>query len=91
MYWLLCLHGHNNLSALEDRHIEKQGNDYNVVLFKEEDQEDLVRYLDALIAILIESTTRIHKFLGTAITDRYQQYQEKFDAVRKIYAQGIKA
>jgi len=86
MYWLLCLHGHNNLSALEDRHIEKQGDDYNVVLFKEEDPEDLVRYLDTLIATLIDSTERIHKLLGTTKTLRYQQHRVIFDAIRTTYA-----
>lgn len=91
MYWLLCLHGHNNLSALEDRHIEKQDGDYNVTLFKEEDPEDFVRYLDTLIATLIDSTERIHKLLGTTTTLRYQQHQGAFDEVRKIYSGSNKA
>lgn len=91
MYWLLCLHGHNNLSALEDRHIQKQDGDYNVTLFKEEDPEDLVRYLDTLIATLIDSTGRIHKLLGTTTTLRCLRHQKAFDAVRKIYSSGIKA
>lgn len=91
MYWLLCLHGHNNLSALEDRHIEKQSGDYNVVLFKEEDPEDLVRYLDTLIAILIDSTERIHKFLGTTTIPRYQQHKELFDAARTTYSKSNNA
>lgn len=91
IYWLLCLHGHNNLSALEDRHIEKQNADYNVVLFKEEDPEDLVRYLEILIEILIDSTERIHKLLGTETTLRYQKHREIFDAARTIYTKSNNA
>ncbi|HEY6020948.1 MAG TPA: DUF5677 domain-containing protein [Candidatus Paceibacterota bacterium] len=91
MYWLLCLHGHNNLSALEDRHIEKQDGEYNVILFKEEDSEDLVRYLDTLIATLIDSTERLHKLLETTTALSYQQHQGAFDAVRKLYSENNKA
>lgn len=91
MYWLLCLHGHNNLSALEDRHIEKQDGDYNVTLFIEQDPEDLVRYLDTLIATLIDSTERIHKLLGTTTSHQYRQHQGAFDEVRKIYSGSNKA
>ena len=43
MYWLLCLEGHNNMSALDDRHIEKRGNEYDVRLFKEAQPQDLLR------------------------------------------------
>lgn len=64
VYWVLCLHTHNNMSALEDRHIEKQGDAYKVVLFKEEDPKDLIRYFDTLSEVLIDSSTRIHRLLG---------------------------
>lgn len=85
MYWLLCLHSHNNLSALEDRHIEKSDNDYNVVLFKEENPEDLQRYLDTVISIVVEGSVAIHTFLHTSITSRYEGHQKKLAELRKEY------
>lgn len=85
MYWLLCLHGHNNLSALEDRHIEKVGNDYNVVLFKDESAEALQRYLDTVISIVIESTVMIHKFLNISVATRHEAHQKKLAELRKEY------
>jgi hypothetical protein len=91
IYWLLCLHGHNNLSALEDRHIEKQGEDYNVVLFREEDPEDYLRYVDTLISILIDSTEVIHRLLGATTAPYYQQYRESFAAVRTNYSTSSQA
>lgn len=85
-YWLLCLHSHNNLSAIEDRHLEKHGDDYQVTLFKEEKSEDLVRHLDSLLGILIDSTRRIHSFLETEAECHYGKHQEAVDAIRKEYA-----
>lgn len=91
MYWLLCLHAHNNVSALEDRHIEKQDKDYGVVLFKEDDPGDLIRYFDTLSALLIDSTVKIHEFLDTGVANRYQRHLETLDIVRKNYVQRISA
>lgn len=85
MYWLLCLHSHNNLSALEDRHIEKSGDDFSVVLFKEENPDDLQRYLDTIISIVIESTVAIHNFLHTEKASRYEEHQQKLGKLRKEY------
>jgi hypothetical protein len=85
IYWLLCLDAHNNVSSLEDRHIEKQGSDYRVVLFREEDLSDLIRYFDTLIATVIDSTMKIHEFLDSGVASRYQEHLRELDVVRKDY------
>jgi len=85
IYWLLCLESHNNMSALDDRHIEKDGSDYHAVLFKSADPDDLLRILDSLLAVMIDSGMRVHKFLGTDATARYESHQKAFDAIRHTY------
>ena len=85
MYWLLCLHSHNNVSALEDRHLEKEGDDYNVVLFKEDNSEDLIRYFDALGAILIDSSSKLHGLLRTERIQRYEEQLGSLNEIRKHY------
>lgn len=85
IYWLLCLESHNNMSALDDRHIEKDGGDYHAVLFKAADPEDLLRILDSLLAVMIDSGVKIHRFLGTNAIARYESHQKAFDAIRQTY------
>jgi hypothetical protein len=85
IYWLLCLEGHNNMSALDDRHIEKEGDDYHVVLFRAADPADLVRALDALATVLIDGATSIHGMFGTEARQRYQAHRRTFDAIRAEY------
>ena len=85
MYWLLCLHSHNNVSALEDRHLEKEGDDYNVVLFKEDNSEDLIRYFDALGAILIDSSSKLNGLLRTERIQRCEEQLGSLNEIRKHY------
>lgn len=87
MYWLLCLHAHNNISALEDRHLEKQDDDYNVVMFKEDEPADRIRYFDALGAVLIDSSSKVHQLLESEGASRYEQHFEQFNEIRKGYSQ----
>lgn len=85
IYWLLCLESHNNMSALDDRHIEKDGGDYHAVLFKSADPKDLLRILDSLLAVMIDSSVKVHKFLGTSAIATYESHQKAFDAIRQTY------
>ena len=88
IYWLLCLESHNNMSALDDRHIEKEGDDYHAVLFKPAVLADLLRDLDALLAVAIDSGARIHSFLGTEATPRYESHKKVFDHIRQEYSKA---
>ena len=85
MYWLLCLEGHNNLSALDDRHIEKAGDQFGVVMFKAADADDLVRLLDALAAFVTDGASRVHRFLGTGLDPKYRSIQERLADIRRRY------
>lgn len=85
IYWLLCLEGHNNMSALDDRHIEKHGDDFEVTLFKAPDPVALVSRIDALLAVLIESGRRVHEFLKTGAADHYRRHREALERLREEY------
>lgn len=76
------------MSALDDRHIEKDGDDYHAVLFKSADPADLLPNLDALLAVIIDSGARVHSFLGTEATPRYESHKKAFDAIRQEYSKG---
>jgi hypothetical protein len=82
MYWLLCLAGHNNMSALDDRHIEKLGEDYHVVLFKEAQPEELVRIVDSLLAVLIDSGDMVHKSLHSTAAGHFSVHKATMDKYR---------
>lgn len=85
IYWLLCLEGHNNISALNDRHIEENGNEFNVVLFKEANPLDLVRIVDALLAVVTDSGCRVHNFFNTLSAKHFEGHQQTLDNYRASY------
>jgi hypothetical protein len=65
-YWLLCLEGHNSVTALEARHvIRKENGDYELIATKDANSpEEICRWCDALSRILIDATMRLYGFLG---------------------------
>jgi hypothetical protein len=86
LYWQLCMHAHNNVSALEDRHIERTGESYEVVFFKEEDAADLIRYLDAMCGIVLEATKRLHEILTTGENAKINAIGASLAEIRAHYA-----
>src|ERR1700730_1181210 len=69
LYWQLCLHAHNNVSALEERHLNKKGDDFEVLFFKEEDPADLVRYFDSVCGLLVDATKTLHSKFGSGLDE----------------------
>lgn len=88
IYWLLCLESHNNMSALDDRHIEKRGEEYDVVLFKEAKPDDLVLVVDSLLAVVIEAGIRVHALLGSKAVKHFEVHKSTLDAHRADYAKA---
>jgi Family of unknown function (DUF5677) len=86
VYWVLCNHSHNNISALESRHIEKRGEDYEVVLFKDRGLSNPRPYFDVLNAILIQSSMLIHKLLESSVEKDIQKLWAEFEVLRQQYS-----
>lgn len=86
LYWQLCMHTHNNVSALEDRHLEKEDGSYEVTLFKEEDPADLIRYVDSTCGLVLDASTRLHSLLETGVDDNLRVLHWKLQEIRALYA-----
>ena len=85
MYNLMCSHSHNNLSALELRHIDKQNDEYAVTFFKEMPQERLSPYIDAIAATLFFSVQKIHNLLSIKKDHFSNKLDKSFSDLRSIY------
>lgn len=85
LYWQLCMHSHNNVSALEDRHIEKKGAGYEVALRKEIDPEDTIRYLDSMCGMLLDATEQIHGLLESGRIENVRAFRASLAEIRSLY------
>jgi hypothetical protein len=73
LYWQLCLQGHNNVSALQGRHIRGTSDEYQIVLFQNNRPSELAMYFDVLSAVLTDCAIRVHGFLDTKVLPRYEK------------------
>lgn len=69
VYYMLCLDTHNNISSLEDWHLDVNiPDDYHVIAFKQQ-KSDLIHYLSSIPGILLTQTKALADFLGTKNID----------------------
>ncbi len=85
LYWQLCLHAHNNVAALEERHLNKKGDDYAVAFFKMADPPDLARYLDSVSGIVLDASKTLHNRFGSPVERQYHDFEARLQAIRKQY------
>lgn len=85
LYWQLCMHAHNNIAALEDRHLEKEDGDYQVAFFKAPEPDDVIRYVDSSCGLLLDATKRLHSLLETGLGENVDALHTKLAEVRKLY------
>jgi hypothetical protein len=83
IYWRLCLDAHNNIAALEQRHVRRtEGDDFEVDIFAENPSDELGMYYDTVTAILIDSSRRLYGLVGFAIPDAFSQLIAAFEKFR---------
>jgi hypothetical protein len=82
LYWYLCLDSHNDLSTLEERHLEGD----EVVLFKGETNFAYTQELDALLTTLIDSSVLVHEVFKSVCADTYRQHAQTLARIREGYA-----
>jgi hypothetical protein len=73
LYWQLCLQGHNNVSALQGRHIRGTSDEYQIVLLQNNRPSEFAMYFDVLSAVLTDCAIRVHGFLDTKVLPRYEK------------------
>jgi hypothetical protein len=78
----LCLQGHNDVSTLERRHIRRIGDKFELVLFRENDPEELAIYLDALLTVITDCSMRVHQLVGSERTEHYKTRMKETTAFR---------
>jgi hypothetical protein len=89
LYWQLSLDSHYSIQALEERHIEQEGDgSFGIVLCKENSKADLARYYDAIIGVLLDAGIKVHRFMGTPVVSRFEQLHEKLRVFRESLASG---
>jgi Family of unknown function (DUF5677) len=81
-YWLLCLYGHNSVSILEQRHINKHGDDYALIAVKD-NSVDVCGWCDVLVSILNDATVRLYGFLNIRRLGRYEEDGRDLAGLRK--------
>ena len=87
MYWNLCLHSHSNLSALQDRHLNVNGDSYEVAWFKEPEHDDVLRNLDSMCGAVITAAIDVHKLLDAETVPAMRRLQDELSQLRAIYTQ----
>lgn len=81
-YNSLCCDAHNNLRALVDRHIEIDGEGFEVVYYKAYTPEDSAVYVGTNAEILIRASQELHAFLHSPVCDEVSKYREELDVLR---------
>lgn len=83
IYWELSLHGHNNLAALEARHIRRTGRDqFEIDVFAANSAHQMGTSYDALIAMLADCSRRLYQLLDFAPPTEFTQRVEEFERFR---------
>jgi uncharacterized protein DUF5677 len=73
IYWRLCLEGHNNVVALEARHVMLRAGSYELVIHRPNTPEQLVVYYSTLADIVIGSARLTHNFRGMPLSLEFQE------------------
>lgn len=83
VYWQLCLDAHNNVVALEHRHIRRTtGDDFEIDIFSENTNNQLGMYYDTMTALLIDSSRRLYALVGFSVPDEFSKLNTAFDQFR---------
>lgn len=83
LYWQLCLESHNNISAIEARHIEQTPAGISLEFRKENRPGELLKYYDSLVSVVIDATHRIHQFTGSPVVGDWQAWRDRLTAFRQ--------
>jgi hypothetical protein len=83
VYWMLCLEGHSNLSALKERHMETQTDgSVNIVMF-EQPSDSLASAIGILAVIVCDCSHRIHQHFASGLQDKFDSLATRLELVRQ--------
>lgn len=86
IYALLCTQTHNDMDAIENRHIQVEGDtkSCSVKFFEELDSEGFLRYIYTLADIIINSSLRIHEFLKSSRLEVLKEIRSKYQTLESL-------
>ena len=84
VYMTLCSETHNNINALNNRHINlsSDNKNYKIELFAPIDFDKLAPYLDSLCGIIVSATESIHSILKSDSIGKATELRNKFQRIR---------
>lgn len=83
IYWQLCLDTHNNIAALESRHIRRTGPDqFEIDVFADSPAHQLGTFYDSLTGLLADSSRKLYRLLEFFHTVEFNQRVEEFERFR---------
>jgi len=91
VYNILCCHSHNNLRALQARHINisKELDDFQVELYPPINFDRMLSYIDNFCGILLSATEKIHRILETNGIKEIEELKVEFQKHRNELITGI--
>jgi Family of unknown function (DUF5677) len=82
VYNQLCAEGHNNLRALNERHIEFSDREFNVIVFKEQRESHLLTLLDLFADPLLIGLAEIYRHQKIPLPDNFLKVEKKIISFR---------
>lgn len=87
-YNFLCTEAHSNKRSLIDRHAEIDGDNYELIVYKNAPDAEYLQYLDSAAGLLVSTTVSIHKKMATDAVEEADSFHRALDAVRAVYKEG---
>lgn len=85
VYAHLCSHGHNNLNALEERHIERTTNGYRVVFFRPIRSTEVQRYIDTMAGIIANAIAFVKQLTEDGEPMGLEDIGKELNKLRELY------
>lgn len=63
-YWDLCQHSHNNIAALERRHLRQTSNGFQIAYFSSPSDDDVILLLDTAAGLVANSIALLHQLVN---------------------------
>lgn len=81
-YNSLCCDAHNNLRALIDRHIEMNGQGFELVYYKAYTPEDSAIHVGTNAELLVRASQKLHSFFKSPVENEVAAYRAELDNLR---------
>lgn len=79
---------HNDFGALMKYHIAQAGDDFQLVFYREVDDNDFAAELDSIAGLLLNATLRIHNRLKSGCDEELQKLDQELGVVWDRMAEG---